>query len=576
SGIHGKYAVSSRPSFTAGPWTVYDAKSKAKHDPPAVSVFVFEKKKLNLKSSREKRMLEPAIARLKDEVSLMTKLRHPSLLEIIEPLEVSRSGTLTFVAERVTSSLVAFTDSKRMGRAKRSNADVDEIEIQKGLFMVAKGLEFLHQTANRVHLNIRPQSVLVNAKDDWKLAGLAFSISADNFATGYQIDPYDFSLPHSLQIDLNYCAPELVLKQQVDSANDIFSFGCLIASLYIGVSPIDSRQDFNEYGNIIRKNPSSLHVPSLSSFPSYLASILPQLLATKPTERITATEFINSKYFDNIVISTIRFLDSLPARTVAEKNAFFSGFANVANQFPKPVLQRKVLPAFVQEYGKEDSLDEVVFNSIILISSDMSQLSFSEQVLPTIKSLKDNPGSHKAFLTNMDVLLKQLSKKDFKETVLPLLVRSMDSTDFQVLEKAMLTVSPILPSLDFLVIKNTLFPKVSDVFTKTSSLAVKIASLNALESLLAGGLDKPTVLQSLIPLIQNLKSRDPDLITATLGLFTGMKSVLDYSALATDVIPIMYNFLVTSSLNQQQFTLFASGIRDMTETILTEKSNTLS
>jgi SCY1-like protein 2 len=57
---------------------------------------------------------------------------------------------------------------------------------------------------------------------------------------------------------------------------------------------------------------------------------------------MTAKEFQQSAYFDNILISTIRFLDSLPAKTPSEKSQFMRGLSRVLPSFPKSVLEKKV------------------------------------------------------------------------------------------------------------------------------------------------------------------------------------------------------------------------------------------
>lgn len=41
---------------------------------------------------------------------------------------------------------------------------MDELEIQKGLLQIGKGLEFLHESAGLVHGNLTPEAIFVNAK----------------------------------------------------------------------------------------------------------------------------------------------------------------------------------------------------------------------------------------------------------------------------------------------------------------------------------------------------------------------------------------------------------------------------
>ena len=181
SNIHKAYDIQPNPKFHSGPWAIYDANRRASSAPrPAhqnqVSVFVFEKKSLDqptsLRSSggSARSKAEVLFSRLKKEVSLLSRLRHPCLLEVVEPVEETRS-TLTFVTERVISNLLllvggvddseGYAESSRGGGRK---SELDELEIQSGLSSLTKALQFLHESAMIVHSNLTPQAVYINAK----------------------------------------------------------------------------------------------------------------------------------------------------------------------------------------------------------------------------------------------------------------------------------------------------------------------------------------------------------------------------------------------------------------------------
>ena len=182
SNIYKTYEVQSNPKFHSGPWAVYDATRRASSTPrPAhqnqVSVFVFEKKSLEQSASLRggsggstRTKNEIVFARLKKEVSLLSRLRHPCLLEVVEPIEETR-GTLTFVTERVISNLQllvgvvddadGYSDSSRRGGQR---CELDELEIQSGLSSLTKALQFLHESAMIVHSNLTPQAIYINGK----------------------------------------------------------------------------------------------------------------------------------------------------------------------------------------------------------------------------------------------------------------------------------------------------------------------------------------------------------------------------------------------------------------------------
>jgi len=173
---------SAAPISTCGPWKIYDAKKKKTNQP--VSIFVFERKSLDGggggRGGGIKAAQEEVVERLKREAGMLARLRHPCILELVEPVEDTRSGGLQFVTEPVTGSLCTLLrekdDEERSGggggryvqddegRRRRREVEIDELEIQKGLLQVGKALEFLHESANLIHGNLTPDAVMVNAK----------------------------------------------------------------------------------------------------------------------------------------------------------------------------------------------------------------------------------------------------------------------------------------------------------------------------------------------------------------------------------------------------------------------------
>lgn len=120
-------------------------------------------------------------------MSLLTRLRHPCILEVVEPLEDTRTSLL-FATEPVTAALrdaIAASSStsqrpRRAGKDVANGLELDEVEvhhhirygwkqaelsqIQKGLLQVGKGLQFLHEQAKLVHLNLTEDAIVINAK----------------------------------------------------------------------------------------------------------------------------------------------------------------------------------------------------------------------------------------------------------------------------------------------------------------------------------------------------------------------------------------------------------------------------
>jgi SCY1-like protein 2 len=439
--ITANYSISPNVTSTAGPWRIYDAKQKKTGK--VYSVFVFERKSLDAhgnslgrsSAAAFKRVTEEVVERLKKEASALAKLRHPSILELVEPVEETRGGGLQFVTEAVTASLASLLQEKDEqertggvggrssryvteeadGSRRRRELEIDELEIQKGLLQISKALEFLHENAGLVHGNLTPEAILVNGKSDWKLAGLSLCSPPDNSSKATSFQPISLSevlnpdprLPRFVQINLDYTSPDFVLDNNLTSSADMFSLGLLCIALYNSPhrSPLQTSSSISAYKRLFT---SSSTVPASSNgflssrpLPKELSHyVLPRLITRRPAQRMSAREFQQSEYFDNILISTIRFLDAFPAKTANEKASFLRGLIKVLPSFPKSVMERKILPALLDEMKDRELLSLIlhnVFKIIELLPS--ARRAFADKIRPSLKEI---------FVTNA----KQTQEKD--------------------------------------------------------------------------------------------------------------------------------------------------------------------
>lgn len=608
SNINSNYVLSPQPISQAGPWKIFDGKKKSTQQ--AVSVFVFDKRildnsggnSLSFKSNSNsglKQAQDEVVERLKKEASMLAKLRHPSILELVEPVEETRNG-LQFVTEQVTGSLGGLLKEKdeaeRRGGGRghvveddqgrrRRDVDLDELEIQKGLVQVGKALEFLHESAGLIHGNLTPDAVFVNAKvsllfpylltelwvltvkkSDWKLAGFSFTTPHNTTQPGassvkplsvQDMTHYDPRLPAIVQLNFDYSSPDLIMDSDLNPSMDMFSLGLLIIALYNfpHTSPIQSHNSTSSFKRALssptttpNRNNNFL-LSGSRSLPRNLGdAILAQLITRRPANRLTARAFQESPYFDNILVSTIRFLDGFAGKTPVEKASFLRGLPNVLSQFPKSVMEKKMLPQLVEELKDREALALVLPNIFGIVERTSGRM-LSEKVLPKLKIIffphghpKDDPKNKhpptsaekdsglqsglSVILDYMKMIVDNISAREFKEEMLPLIHLAMESSNYTLQDKALRSLSTFLPALDFPTLKNELFPVIVSVFTKTSSLKIKVRGLEAFKILLAGDqsvddlngstkkpktvtLDKYSVQEKLVPLLKAIKTKEP-------------------------------------------------------------------
>lgn len=161
----------------------------------------------------------------------------------------------------------------------------------------------------------------------------------------------------------------------------------------------------------------------------------------------------------------------------------------------------------------------------------------------------------------------------------------------------------ILAVLDFSTIKNEVFPLVAAVFSKTSSLGIKIRGLEAFVILCGGSigdnvelsdglngsintsqvskassstiLDKYTVQEKVVPLIRAMKTKEPGVMMAALAVFRQVGRIADTDFLAMDVLPILWSFSLGPLLNLEQFQEFMNLIKSLSTRIEQEQTRKL-
>jgi SCY1-like protein 2 len=179
----------------------------------------------------------------------------------------------------------------------------------------------------------------------------------------------------------------------------------------------------------------------------------------------------------------------------------------------------------------------------------------------------------------------------------------MESPTHSLVDASLGTLSVILSILDFSTIKNDIFPIIAAVFSKTSSLGIKIRGLEALQVLCGGTpgqesnggdgldgfspsgkskkkqqsviLDKYTIQEKVVPLLKGIKTKEPAVMMAALAVFEEVGKIADSDFLAMDVLPLLWAFSLGPLLNLQQFQAFMSLIRSLSTRIEQEQTRKL-
>ncbi|VDP90515.1 unnamed protein product [Echinostoma caproni] len=261
-------------------WKLYAAKKRSTQQ--EATVWALEKKTLE---SYPKSQRETVLDAMKHGVATMTRIKHPKILSVVQPLEESRDS-LAFASEPLFTSLktaLSPSCSSTNGNFEAlRDFTLTDIEIKYGLIQASalnvihviapysvrititpfllqltEALHFLHSDCHRLHLNLIPESVVINKYGLWKLAGFEFSKVLDESCNGTNNPSMDSvitvpiwqgALMPACQPALHGCSPEAILQGQVSRASDMFAFGLLICSLYNKGQPLlDTGNDYSAY-----------------------------------------------------------------------------------------------------------------------------------------------------------------------------------------------------------------------------------------------------------------------------------------------------------------------------------------
>lgn len=187
--------------------------------------------------------------------------------------------------------------------------------------------------------------------------------------------------------------------------------------------------------------------------------------------------------------------------------------------------------------------------------------------------------------------------------VLPLIHLGLESSTHALVDASMRCLPIMLPVLDFSTVKDEVFPPIASVFSKTSSLLIKVRGLEAFVILCGGSneqatssdddlsgiineppsksatfssiLDKYSVQEKLLPLLKAIKTKEPTVMMAALKVIRQVGQVADIEFVALEVLPILWNFSLGPLLNVQQFTSFMELIKSLSSKVEREQTKKL-
>ncbi|XP_075666303.1 uncharacterized protein LOC142636110 isoform X1 [Castanea sativa] len=366
-------------------------------------------------------------------VKRLRTVRHPNILSFLHSTEAETfdGSTAKVTIYIVTEPVMPLSEKiKELGL---EGTQRDEYYAW-GLHQIAKAVSFLNNDCKLVHGNVSLASVVVTQTLDWKLH--AFDVLSE-FDSNNEASTVPV-LPYAWLVGAQYKPTELVnsdwaaIRKSPPWAIDSWGLGCLIYELFSGM-----------------KLGRTEELKNTASIPKSLLPDYQRLLSAMPSRRLNTSKLIeNSEYFQNKLVDTIHFMEILNLKDSVEKDTFFRKLPNLAEQLPRPIVLKKLVPllASALEFG---SAAAPALAALLKMASWLSTEEFSAKVLPTIVKLfaSNDRAIRVGLLQHIDQYGESLSAQIVDEQVYPHVATGFSDTSAFLREltlKSMLTLAPKL------------------------------------------------------------------------------------------------------------------------------------
>ncbi|XP_050210112.1 uncharacterized protein LOC126660590 [Mercurialis annua] len=418
-----------------GSWT--HSRGTSKDDGSPVSIF-------SLSGSNAQ---DGHLAAGRNGIKRLRTVRHPNILSFLHSTEVETfdGSTSKITLYMVTEPVMPLSEKiKELGL---EGTQRDEYYAW-GLNQIAKAVSFLNNDCKLVHGNVCLASVVVTPTLDWKLH--AFDVLSEfdgnsETATGPM-------LQYEWLIGTQYKPMELVksdwiaIRKSPPWAIDSWGLGCFIYELFSGTK-LAKTEELRNTGSI----------------PKSLLQDYQRLLSSVPSRRMNTSKLIeNSEYFQNKLVDTIHFMEILTLKDSVEKDTFFRKLPNLAEQLPRQIVLKKLLPLLASslEFG---SAAAPALTALLKMGSWLSAEEFSAKVLPTIVKLfaSNDRAIRVSLLQHIDQYGESLSAQVVDEQVYPHVATGFSDTSAFLRELTLKSMLILAPKLSQRTISGTLLKYLS-------------------------------------------------------------------------------------------------------------------
>lgn len=235
-------------------------------------------KKLFLGDNVEEELLKD----FRREVEVMVTLRHPNIVLLMGAC--TQPGNMMIIMEYMAYGSVA---DLLYGKKRRFLSFEQRLKMAKD---TALGMNWLHHmNPPFLHLDLKPQNLLVDANLNVKVADFGMSQIRDNVE-----DNSD-----ELGGSPFYMAPEVLLSRGATEKSDVYSFSIVLWTLYTREEPYkDQFEDEEELRMSVCDDEVRPKLPE--ECPKALADLIRKCWSSEPDDRPTFQDMLESRVFERV------------------------------------------------------------------------------------------------------------------------------------------------------------------------------------------------------------------------------------------------------------------------------------
>ncbi len=251
--------------------------------------------------NRNRRSNTTWLRRFRREARLASGLNHPNVLTIYE---IGEHEGISYLASE-------FVSGKTL-REHLSNRRLGLQEILEIASQIAKGMLAAHQSGI-IHRDVKADNIMI--RDDGLIKILDFGLAKEENLEG--VDPSIESKTGAITGTVHFMSPEQARGRELDTATDVFSFGCLMYLMCTGQLPFNGQSISDVIAAILNSEPTAIsqYAPEL---PISLVTLIESCLDKMADQRPTFEDVESS-------IESVRSKPSIPVEMIGDASDLLSG-----------------------------------------------------------------------------------------------------------------------------------------------------------------------------------------------------------------------------------------------------------